>query len=226
MINLWHDKTGHMLVESAVVFPLFFALTLGTVDIGYFMFERALANKAAYMGARKAVVSNPVAATIADSSPSGDWINLYTQSQRNNIGAPCFNLSTGLQNGNCPSSGQIVCTSTACSPSTFGFDASAFTNVNGTGVFDSMQRIFPRLQPTNVTITYQTIDKDNSGFASAGVVLQPGGPPMTVTVRITGMTHQLFFMPSILRLFGGNIAAAWPIPASSTTMQSEDMFTN
>src|SRR5262249_27573833 len=138
----------------------------------------------------------------------------------------CFDLSTGLQNGKCPSTGQIVCTSTGCTPSTFGFDSTAFTNVSGTGVFDAMQRIFPRLQPANVTITYQTIDKDTSGFASSGVVCQTGGPPLTVKVSITGMTHRFFFIGSILRLFGGNIAAAPPMPAFSTTMQSEDMVTN
>jgi hypothetical protein len=219
-VNFWHDKTGSMLVEYTVAFPLFIAVTLGTVDVAYMLFDWALANKAAYVGARTAVVSNPVAPNITNNASLG-----YTTSQLQNPGASCYDFSTGLQNGNCPSIGPIVCTSTACTPSTFGFDSAAFTNASGTGVFDAMQRIFPRLQPANVTITYQTIDKDTSGFSASGVVLQPNGLPMVVTVSITGMTHQLFFIDPILRFFGTGFAAR-NIPAFSTTLQSEDMFTN
>jgi hypothetical protein len=81
-----------------------------------------------------------------------------------------------------------------------------------------MQVIFPRLQAQNVQISYQTNGR--------GFVLQPGGLPMNVTVSITGMTHQFFFVPSILRFFGQTIQVAPNIPSFSSTMQSEDMFTN
>jgi Flp pilus assembly protein TadG len=214
VVNFWHDRTGSMLVEYTVVFPLFIAVTLGTVDVAYMLFEWALATKAAYVGARTAVVSNPVAQNITNNA------DLYTTTPQN-PGFLCFDPATGLQNGNCPSTGTVVCTSSACSPTTFGFDSTAFT-----GVFNPMQRVFPRLQTANVTITYQTIDNDTSGFASAGYVLRPGGLPMTVTVSISGMTHQFFFISPILRFFGGAISATPPIPPFSTRMQSEDMFTN
>jgi hypothetical protein len=49
---------------------------------------------------------------------------------------------------------------------------------------------------------------------------------MNVTVKITGMAHQFFFVPSLLRFFGGSITAAPPIPEFSTTLPSEDMVTN
>jgi hypothetical protein len=201
-----------MIVEHSIIFPLFILLTLGTVDLAYMLHEWALANKAAYVGARRAVVSNPVAQNITNNADLG-----YTATQLQNVGAlngadACFNLSDGSSNGNCPSTGRIICTSTACNPTTYGFDSVAFTNI-----FNAMQPVFPRLQTTNVTIWYET---NGSGY-----VARPGGLPMNVTVSITGMQHQFFFAPGLLRLFGGGVNAAPNIPPFQTTMQSEAMVT-
>jgi Flp pilus assembly protein TadG len=211
--NFWHDRTGSVIVEYTIVFPLFILVILGTVDLAYMLFEWGMANKAAYVGARTAVVSFPVAPNIT--SPN------YTATQLQNIGDLCFDPTSGSQNGNCPSTGLITCTSTACTPNTYGFSSDNFT-----AIFNRMQAVFTRLQPTNVTILYQTIDTDTSGFSSAGFVGRPGGLPMEVTVSITGMTHQFFFVPGLLSFFGGGITATPAIPTYSTTMQSEDMFTN
>lgn len=205
MFRFWHDKTGSVLVEYTVVFPLFILVTLGAVDVAYMLSEWDLANKAAYVGARTAAISNPVAQNITDPTtlnydPSLD-------------GQPCYNFSTGTSTGNCPSIPLVTCTSTACTPNTYGFDGTAFT-----GIFGPMQNRFPRLQPENVTISYQG---NGSGFSG-----RSNGLPMNITVSITGMTHQFFFVPSILKFFGGSILTTPPIPAFSTTMQSEDMVTN
>ena len=206
MVSFWHDRTGSMFVEYAIVLPLFISLMLGTVDVAYMLFEWDLANKAAYVGARTAVVSSPVAQQITT--------NLTYNAS---AGQLCFNPANGSantdSNGNdyCPTVSS-VCTASGGGSCTNGytFDSTAFATILG-----NMQAIFPRLQQQNVRISYQT---NGLGFA-----LQPGGLPMNVTVSITGMTHQFFFISSIL---SGTISAAPPIPAFSTTMQSEDMFTN
>jgi hypothetical protein len=81
-----------------------------------------------------------------------------------------------------------------------------------------MQQNFPRSQPQNVSISYVT---NNLGFVG-----RPDGLPMDVTVRITGMTQQIYFLGSIIRFFGGAFAANPPIPAFATALTSEDMVTN
>jgi TadE-like protein len=210
--RLWRDTAGSMLVEYAVVFPLFILVTLVTVDVTYLLYEWALANKATYVGARAAVVSNPVAQNITE-----DRL-LYDPGQLRQMGQYCFDFATGTGNGNCPAPSVVNCTSSACTPSTFGFDSSAFTNGNGTGIFDRMKVIFPRLQPDNVTISYQ--------LNGSGYVGRPGGLPMNVTVSIQSVSHQFYFIPGMMRFFGATFASAPAIPAFATTLTSEDMATN
>jgi hypothetical protein len=84
-----------------------------------------------------------------------------------------------------------------------------------------MQTIFPRLQPENVTITYER--KNNLGFN------EPRGLPMEVTVSIVStanapMTSQYFFVPGLLNFFGIGINPTPGIPQYSTTLVSEDMY--
>src|SRR5450759_1901379 len=101
--RLLRDVGGSVLVETTIVIPMFFLLVLGTIDVTYMFYEWALANKAAYVGARAAVVSDPVATKITELS--------YTESQLQLIGQPCFDNAGN--NVNCPSVPPIVCTSTA-----------------------------------------------------------------------------------------------------------------
>jgi hypothetical protein len=211
--RLLRDIAGSVLVEYAVVFPLFMLVTLGTVDVTFMLYEWALANKATYVGARAAVVSNPIAQSITEDS------SLYDASQLRQMGQYCFDFATGTSNGNCPSPNvKVDCTSSACKPDTFGFDSSAFTNGDNSGIFDRMKVIFPRLQPDNVTISYQ--------LNGSGYVGRPGGLPMNVTVRVQNVTHQFYFVAGIMGLFGGRFASTPAIPAFATTLTSEDMVTN
>jgi Flp pilus assembly protein TadG len=210
--KLLRDISGSVLVETTIVLPMFLLLVLGTIDVTYMFYEWALANKAAYMGARTAVVSDPVATKITDLS--------YTPSQLQLIGQPCFdNMGNNV---NCPSVPPTVCTSTACTPNTFGFDSTAFTNSNGTGIFDRMKVIFPRLQPQNVTITYQTNDLGFVGQPYIGNSAQ-FSLPLNVTVSITDMTHQFYFIGPLVKFFGGFFPAMSTMPTFATTLQSEDM---
>jgi Flp pilus assembly protein TadG len=211
------DISGGALIEATLVLPLMFFLALGTVDAAYYFYEWNLANKATYWGARAAAVSNPVAPNV---------VNLTESSSQ--IGQPCYLAATGSANpnGSCPTF-SVVCTSTSCTPNTYGFSGAAFTNANKTGVFDRMQQIFPRLQASNVQITYQTT-------AGLGYFGQPYSGnsaqftlPMNVTVNIHCMTHQFFFIRWAWSAQTG--CPANPngpyIPAFPTTMQSESMFT-
>jgi hypothetical protein len=85
-----------------------------------------------------------------------------------------------------------------------------------------MHQIFPRLQPQNVQISYQT-----SGL---GFVGRPDGLPMEVTVSIRCMTHQFYFIDALMGwLFSSPAgcdpapAAGLSIPAFASTLPSEGM---
>ncbi len=220
MDRLWRDIAGSVIVEYSIVFPVFILVTLGMVDIGYMLADWAAANKAVYLAARTAIVSDPVAQSITD--PQGSPIGQY-----------CFNFSDGTSNGNCPSltaictgaaiSGSCTCTGTGCPSSTPNFDDTSFTNIVA-----RMHGVFcPLLAPSdascplkreNVKITYQT-----TGYGYAG---QPGGLPLTVTVQLTNMTHQFYFIGPLMRFFGGIFPTSSQIPAFASTLTSEDMTTN
>ena len=108
MGKLWRrilrDCEGSALLEFTVVFPIFMVCAFGTVDVSYMLFEWAQANKATYVGARCAVVSNPVASGIT---------GLTYSTQSTELGVSCFNAADGTVNttASCPT------VSTVCTPS-------------------------------------------------------------------------------------------------------------
>jgi Flp pilus assembly protein TadG len=231
--KLLRDIRGSVLVETTIVIPMFLLLVLGTIDVTYMFFDWTLANKAAYMGARTAVVSNPVAPNI---------VNLtYTPL---NIGQPCFGST------DCPSvptTGSIDCTSVSPCSNGGGYSAAAFNTI-----LAAMQKVFPQLTAKNVQISYQT---NGSGFVGQTYYGNSAqfSLPMNVTVQIQCMTHQFYFLSGLMRAFyalmnnvsppnnywvfstptdaQGNLCSPAPtpgpnIPAVATTMQSESLFTD
>ncbi len=219
MGKLLRDDSGSVLVTYTLVFPLFIVATLGSVDIAFMLYEWTLANKAAYVGVRRAVVSDPVAQAITNPP--------YTPSQLQQLGQPCSDVTTGqrnvLPNGQpfCPTMA-AVCTPTRTGGNCtngFRWDEPAFA-----AIFGAMQNVFPRLERENVLISYQT---NNQGFVG-----QPGGLPMNVTVSIQCMTHEFYFVDVLLKLTfsppSGCPATLRgpPIPSFASTLQSEDMATN
>jgi Flp pilus assembly protein TadG len=206
--NLLRDIRGSVLIETTVVMPMFLLLVLGTIDATYMFYDWGLANKAAYVGARTAVTTNPVDPAVINLS--------YTSAQLQNIGQSCLNFS-------CPSVSS-VCTGTSAGVTCRRGDDAAFTKI-----FNRMQAVFPSLQRQNVTISYQTNGTGVVGQAWDGSA-DPANPqftlPMNVTVSINGMTHQFYFVSPLLQLLGGAIAATPAIPTFATTLQSEDMVTN
>jgi len=222
--KLIRDCVGSSLVEFTIVFPVFVLVSLGTVDVAYMLSDWTLANKAAYMGAHRAILTNPVAAGITNLPYDPTRISLL-----------CFDPNNGTPTGNCPSvqdSSSISPKPVVCTPdpATGGHCTGGYTFDDGAfdchctsppapiPIFNQMQQIFPRLQRQNVTISYMTV---NLGFAG-----RPDGLPMNVTVSITGMTHQFYFLGPIMQLFGGSFAANLPLPPFATTLTSEAMVSN
>jgi Flp pilus assembly protein TadG len=221
--KLLRDIEGSVLVQTTIVIPIFLSLVLGTVDATYMFFEWALANKAVYIGARTAIVSDPVAQGITTFT--------YTSTP----GQYCFNQTTLLPDptANCPFVlNWVNCTGTSSSGScdhSFTFNNTVFTNY----IFPRMQAVYPRLQRQNVTVSYQT-----NGLGFVGESATPGamsGLPMNVKVSIYCMTHQFYFLSALMNwAFStptdakGNPCSPAPpqgpsIPTFASILQSEDM---
>ena len=87
MNKLHRDCVGSSLVEFTLVFPVLLVVLLGSVDVGFMLFEWMLANKAAYVGAHRAIVSDPVAIGInqPDYTSIRHWlaslVEILTQAQ-------------------------------------------------------------------------------------------------------------------------------------------------
>ena len=224
MNRLLQSCEGSALVEFTLVFPLFLLVAFGTVDFTYMLFDWDMANKATYLGARTAVVSNPIASGITSVT--------YTTTQLANLGLPCFNPD-GTANGNCPAITSVVCTPAASSGGSctggYTFDDAAFTTI-----LTQMRKAFPpvgaaanRLQRQDVQITYQT-----NGLGFVGRPAAFGGLPMDVTVSIRCMTHQFFFLGALMNWAFAAPPAGCPagpsgpaIPAFATTLTSEVLVT-
>jgi Flp pilus assembly protein TadG len=217
------DSSGASLIEFTLVFPVVILAALGTLDVAYMLFDWATANKATFVGARRAVVLDPVATEVT---------NLTYSSAATETGLACFNPTTGAADPtiNCPT------VSTVCTPAATGgsctngytWNETAFANPTASldsplsGIFDQMHKVFPALQRQNVQISYQT-----NGL---GFVGRPDGLPMNVTVSIQCVTHQFYFLGGLMNwAFAvpagcpAGTPAGWSIPSFATTLPSEDM---
>jgi Flp pilus assembly protein TadG len=217
------DSSGSSLLEFTLVFPVVLLAALGTLDVAFMLFDWAAANRATFVGARRAVVVDPVATEVTQLS--------YTTAGTE-LGQPCFDPATGVANTttNCPT------VTTVCTPAATGgsctngytWNETAFTNPNAPetekGIFDRMTEkdAFPRLQRQNVQISYQT--------TGLGFVGRPNGLPMNVTVSIRCITHQFYFLGGLMNwAFAVPVGcpagtpAGWSIPSFATTLPSEDM---
>jgi Flp pilus assembly protein TadG len=213
--EIWRDFRGSSLVEFTVIMPVLFVLTLGTVDLGYLLFDYDLASKAVYAGAHRAIVSDPVATEITTVT----WNTA-------DIGNDCSTASGPSCSGYAATTKCTYASGTGSCPG-YTFNPTAFT-----AIVNRMKAIYGctpssncALQPQNVSITY-------SISGTLGFVGQPNGLPMNVTVSINCMYHTFYFIGALMgwtyqaQQGCSGTPAGWSIPSYSTTLTSEDMATN
>jgi Flp pilus assembly protein TadG len=219
------DSRGTSLLEFTLVFPVVMLAALGTLDVAYMLFDWAAANKATFVGARRAVVLDPVATEVTD---------LTYSTADTQMGKACSDPATGAADptSDCPT------VTTVCTPAATGgsctngytWNETAFTNPPPTtpldsplsGIFDQMHKVFPRVQRQNVQISYQT-----NGL---GFVGRPDGLPMNVTVSIRCMTYEFYFLGALMNWAFAAPAgcpagtpAGLSLPSFATTLPSEDI---
>jgi Flp pilus assembly protein TadG len=173
--SLLQSRRASSAAEFALVLPLLILFLFGILDVGRYMWALNRAEKATQMGARYAVVSDPVANVV-----NADFVEDYSIPGGDVVPAATFGSAICSNTGNCTVTG-------------------AASGVNGRNVaaFDAivawMKKFYPDLQPSNVRVIYQNIGLGYSG--------DPSGPdvaPLT-TVELTGLPFRA------LVLFGGDI---------------------
>jgi Flp pilus assembly protein TadG len=202
------DQAGSVLVETTVLIPIVFVFLLGAVDFLMAFYQWNLATKAVQVGARIAVVSDPVADSLSAISTdalatvaAGDPMPSFNVTCNGATAAcTCTGACTGMGSFSWAAMNKIVCgrdntSTTECSYST---QCRATSNY-----FRGMCDIFPGITAANVIISYT---QTGLGFAGRG-----GGPVPTVTVSLQNLPFQFFFLNGFMGFQPKNI-----LPASTT----------
>ena len=189
--------------EFALVLPLLLLFIFGIIDVGRFMWEVNQAEKATQVGARMAIVTNPVSTDLVTS----DFAN-------STLAAGELIPATAL--------GKVVCTSADCkctAPCPSGLAATSPVNTAAfSAIVGRMAQIKPGITNANVEITYR-----GSGFGYAGSSASgPGGgsaPPekMEISPFVTVALKDVEFTPITSLLI-----ASIDLPSFTTTLTAED----
>lgn len=197
--RLIRDQSGSSAVEFAIVLPLLMIFLFGIIDAGRWMWTYNEAEKATQMGARFAIVGDPVTTGLNVS-----YVGVGGLTQGDIIPASAFGKVTCTGSGSGTTiSASCLCTTSPCPGGVATASNTAFKNVVA-----RMQRFLPQLAANNVTIEYSS-----SGLGYAGSPILPDLSPL-VTVKVTGMT----FRP--LTTFA---LVSMTMPNFTTTLTAEDL---
>ena len=197
LLRLARSSRAASSAEFAMVAPLLVLMLLGIVDVGRFMWELNQAEKATQLGARFAVVTNPVSNGIV----TADYANASLDSGEL---IPAERL------------GALKCTSSSCTcistcpevtdPSV---NSAAFN-----AIVARMQVFKPDVTAAKVEVTYR-----GSGFGFADDTSGGGGPSDTMEISplVTVSLKDLKFEP--ITCF---ILCEFDLPPFSTTLPAED----
>lgn len=173
---------GAALIEAALVLPVLLVLVLGLADISLYLWNAALVTKTAQLGARRAVVSQPVAMGpgLEATDPVSIWqdippgVRCYRPSRQLRAICPDFSVACNIDG--------CRCTGALCM---FRFSAARFATIVG-----SMQIVLPELTAKNVEIVYAT-----NGF---GYATRPGAMSVDIQVTVKDQTYKPLFLHGVL----------------------------
>ena len=190
------DETGAVLVEFAVVLPLFLILLFTVIDFGQIYFRWILAEKATHIAARLAVVRPPICAgvpTFNDRTPGLPKV------------LP-FGTSCGAAAGLCADPGPVTCTGDAAVGE--GFD----------DIIGAVGGFLPAaVEPANIRMTYS--------FADLGFLGGPYVPLVTVELVGDVDVPFITPLGRLLQAFyGGNGLDDPTMPSMRATLPAEDLI--
>ena len=187
-------REGAVMVEFSLIVGLLLTVTCGMVDFSLALYQWNAASKAVELGTRLAAVSDPVSSNIATLSPTA-----------------AFNIVCNGATSSC-SGGTYV--ATAMKTLVYGRNKTACDYTVAQGQMAAMCDIFSSITPNNVKVTYQQSAYAASGLGFAG---RKAGPVPTITVEVTGMTFNFFFLNQLLGL------APMSMPSMRSTITGEDL---
>ena len=173
--RLMVDERGGA-AEFALMLPIFLLFLIGIIDAGRYAYDFNRGEKATQIGARVAVVTDPLVAELANHSFVSSTLSQGDRIPQNALGTIT-----------CTSS-RCFCTSGPCLDETLTLNSPAFTVLAS-----RVKRIWPMVEDADISVEYS-----GSGLGYAG---NPTGMDVApfVTVRLADMEFT-----SIL-LFGGTV---------------------
>jgi Flp pilus assembly protein TadG len=172
---LWRDQRATGAAEFALILPVALLFLLGIIDVGRYVWRINEAEKGVQQGVRYAVVTAMVPSSLATADFTGS--------------TACGSALTAGDTICAAALPTVSCTSTGCTPATYGFNTTNFNNILG-----RIQVMAPFVKAANLTVEYT-----GSGVGYAG---DPTGADVApiVTVKL----QNIAFDASIL--LGANVA--------------------
>jgi len=187
------NDRGAVIVEATLVLPLFIAVILGLIDLGYAVFQTSQATNAARDGARSAILSY----AQADVSGSSDNARVVAQVQGRLAGQAVKSITVSCL------SGQSGSTTIAC--------ASAEPNSDRIRV--AVSWTYTPLTPAGAVVGTITI----SGTATMGIV---GSPETLAPTTTTSSTTTTTAPVTSTQPSGSSTTTTSPSSTTSTTQPS------
>lgn len=193
-MNFWRDQSGAGAAEFALILPIFIVFMVGIVDAGRYAYLFNQGEKATQVGARVAVVTDPLVTELATYSYTGRTVGGVLINQGDRIPASAFGTVTCISTG-------CSCSSGTCLDGTLTLDTTSFNRLAA-----RVKAIYPRAQDADIAVEYS-----GSGLGYAG---NPTGMDVApfVTVRLLNQTFSSYL------LFGSTVG----FPDFGYTLTMED----
>lgn len=200
--RLLRDRSGSSAAEFAIVLPVLLVFLFGIIDGGRWLWTYNRAEKAAQMGARMAVVTDPISGGI-----SASYLGVGGLTQGDIIPASAFGKITCTGSGSGTSiTASCTCTTSPC-PALGTANNTAFRNI-----VTWMQNFLPEVSASNIAVEYSS-----SGLGYAG---NPYGRDLSplVTVKIGTPATTLQFRPITFLAI-----RTMSMPTFTTSLTAEDL---
>ncbi|AMJ62710.1 TadE/TadG family type IV pilus assembly protein [Bosea sp. PAMC 26642] len=191
------------MIEAALVLPVLLVLIFGAADLALFLWQQNSAQKAVQLGARKAIVSMPVAdgPGLTPAESTAYWNDLplgqrcAPERDRKSI-CPIFTVTCSIRE-------RCICP---------GFVRCNFLLVDArlAPIREAMRAILPQLRADQIEVSY--------AMNYLGYVGRPVPVPVNVQVKILDLRYDFLFLGNLL---GSSLAIG-----ASATMPSENMSTD
>ena len=218
--NLLKDESGAAMLEFTAAAFTFFIILYGVIEFALVFFQWNLATKATQVGARLAAVSSPVAGTLntltgvggavlpGDPMPAFDYVCTTTDA----TGATGSCTNTGVYNA---AAKQTIFYGRGNGTTCSGAGTNNVGVCNFIGALTDQNGNTPT--PKNISIEYIYTGLGYAG--RPGAIDGTAGPVPTITVSITGITHNFFLVKGLAGI------TSISLPPFATTVTGEDLAT-